>query len=163
MEYDTFPIHIAQTVPDTHWFYTEDWPKSAFEYANTIKDGITSSAKKYHYKTQISKIKELQQTKNAMIFYITSTLNIQDIEVMHGISHNNDLIVLHTFHPYELDPIDWFLFDGLWINPTSYKKEFENKQKNIKKLVESIGAGYILLTTDMLAIPYLNQFFKNRY
>ncbi len=163
MEYDTFPIHITQTVPDTHWFYTEDGSKSAFEYANTIKDTILTSAKKYHYKTKISQIKELQHTKNSMIFYITSTLDAQDLEQIYGISRNNDLIVLHIFHPYELNPTSWFLFDGLWINPTSYKKEFENKQKNIKKLIEGIGAGYILLTADMTAVPYLNQFFKNRY
>lgn len=163
VEEDTFPIYIVQTLDISHGFYTEDARRSPFEYATELQNTVLSSAKKYHYKAQVSPLQEVKNKKNSMIFYITSSLERWDIDDIRGLAEHNDLIVLHIFHPYELNPTDWLLFDWLWIRGNAYKKEFERKQKDIEKLIQGIDAGYLLLTTDMSIAPRINQFFKNRF
>lgn len=163
VEEDTFPIHIIQTLDISHGFYTEDARTSTFEYATGLENTILSSAKKYHYRAQVSKLQEVKSKKNSMIFYITSSLDRGDMDDVRGLTKHNDLIMLHVFHPYELQPEDWLLFDWLWLSSKTYTKEFEKKQKSIEKLIQSIDAGYLLLTTDMSITPRINQFFKNRF
>lgn len=163
IEEDAFPISIIQTIDISHGFYTEDVQKSTSEYARDIHDTIISSARKYHYKSEESILEKVKHKKNSMIFYITSSLEVEELALLRGLAQSNDLILLHVFHPYELDPDSWLLFGWFWLNAKRYQQEFENKRKEVERLMRSIDAWYLLLTTDMHITPRINQFFKNRF
>ena len=104
IEEDAFPISIIQTIDISHGFYTEDVRKSTSGYAQDIRDTIISSARKYHYKSEESTLEKVKHKKNSMIFYITSSLEVEELALIRGLAQFNDLILLHVFHPYELDP-----------------------------------------------------------
>jgi uncharacterized protein (DUF58 family) len=162
-EEDAFPIYIIQKIDTSNEFYTEDTKKSTHEYATELQDILFISARKYHCKVKASKLQEIKQKRNSMIFYITSSLDIWDIEEIRGLARHNDLIVIHVFHPYELDPQNWLLFDWFWLSIKSYKRDFDERRKRIEKVIQTIDAWYILTTTDMDIPSSINRFFKRRY
>jgi hypothetical protein len=45
-----------------------------------------------------------------MIIYITTTLDIADIVSLAALTRDNDVIVIHVFHVYEVAPSDDLLF-----------------------------------------------------
>lgn len=163
IEEDAFSIYIIQTINTYHQFYTEESPITVDMFAWALQRELLQSAKKYHYKAQETTLQKAKNIKNAMIFYVTSSLDICDFEHIRGLAIYNDLIVLHVFHPYELNPTDWLLFDWFWLKNKSYRKEFETQQKDIERLILTMDAGYLLLTTDMDITRNINQFFKNRF
>lgn len=45
-----------------------------------------------------------------MILYITTTLDVADISSLSALTRDNDVIVIHVFHPYEVTPSADLLF-----------------------------------------------------
>jgi hypothetical protein len=163
-EEDSFPILVINTIDESHGFFTDVYPKSSYQFAKELTESIRESAKKYHFPSRIQADTEwLKWARNHMILYITTTLDVADIASLSALTRDNDVIVIHVFHPYEMDPSADLLFAWLTLSNKWYKKEFDSKVSEIKKSVIKCGGSYLLMTTDILWVPYMNHFFKNRF
>lgn len=160
---ETFSIYIIQDEESMSTFYTPKDPISTYEYTERLESIISTSAKKYHYSVHTISIEEARYKKNSMIFYITSDVEWRDIQKLWGIAAHNDLIVLHVFHPYEIEPTDELLFWWVWVNKSAYQQEFEERRKSVEKNIHTMNSWYLLLSTSMPVVTRMNQFFRHRY
>jgi hypothetical protein len=163
-EEDSFPILVINTIDESHGFFTDAYPKSSHQFASELTESIRESAKKYHFPSRIqADTARLKWARNHMILCITTTLDVVDIVALSGLTRDNDVIVIHVFHPYEVAPSDDLLFAWLSLSNKWYKKEFDSKVSEIKKSVIKCGGSYLSMTTEILWVPCMNHFFKNRF
>lgn len=160
----SFPIVVINTIGSDSGFYTEADTTSPYQYAWEIEDTLKNSAHKYHFPMREScDIRALEWSRNNMIIYITSSLDGSSLDTLRVISEGNDIIVIHVFHPYEIAPTPWLIFDGLGLDTKRYIREFSDKKTQFQKRTYSIQWSYLCLLTSDNIVTRVNQFFKNRF
>lgn len=162
IEEDCFPIRIVQTIWSNQLFCTRKNKKSQYEYSIEISQKIHQSATKYHFPIEDIDIVETRELRNTMIFYITTSLDISVFRELSGIAKNNDIIVIHVFHPYELNPDDDLIFDGLSLSKNKYLSELTTKKEQIRKQLIQSHIWYLELTTESNIPKEINRLLKNR-
>ncbi len=139
-------------------------PRSFFETSKYI---IEKSAKQWWYPfstiENITTVREKIHVKNAMICVFSNHLEEKNLEYLKYLSSVNDVIFIHTFHPFEISPDDSLLFGFRTIKVQKYQKEWKNRQKYIESYIKSLWCGYISIHTHESISKKMNIFFKNRY
>jgi hypothetical protein len=103
------------------------------------------------------------QPRNALILVFWSELQIHTLEKWKKYTYLNDVIILHTFHPFEIYPNDNIMFLGCVLKVKSYKEQFEKNCEKTKTRIHSMHWHYLRIRTDEPIDKKLNYFFKNRY
>jgi len=96
----------------------------------------------------------------AMIFVFSNSLERRKIEYLKGLSSVNDVIFIHTFHPFEISADESILFEYWTINTKKYQKEWKEKQKDIESYTKSLWCWYILFNTHESISEKMNIFLK---
>ena len=163
-EEDSFPILVINTIDESHGFFTDIHQKSPYQFAMELTESIQTSAQKYHFPSQIqTDTSWLKEKKNHMILYISTTLDSTEIASLAWLTHDNDVILIHVFHPYEVDPSTDLIFTWLSLSNKRYQEEFEKKKNDIQETILKSGGAYLSMTTDVKSTPCMNNFFKNRF
>lgn len=159
------------TLRDESWEYGDHiWPSKS-SYQKDFASIVSESCRFHGYREmdhlELENIEDLGhicsegEIKNELIFIMTSSLSKEDFSEIKHISHLSDVVVLHTFHPWEISN-RWGIYEWriIW---TKYRKNLEYTLESIKNTVISLWGSYINIHTWEDISLVLNTFFKHRY
>ncbi len=161
-ETENFPIYILEDVGTENEFFTNTHPISKNEFTKEFIRVCHESAKKYGHPFK-GKLQKNEEIKNAMIFIVSSTLDMQDVWFIKKFSLFNDVIFLHILHPFEKNPDKTILFSFKKIKVQQYVEQFEKRKEEIRKFIIKNWCSYVDIYTHESIYDKLNFFFKNRY
>ena len=163
---ESFDI-IVTTDGSLTGFFTPSEKISPILFFESAKHIIEKSAKQWWYPfssiKDITIVREKMRLKNTMICIFSNHLEEKNLEYLKNLSPVNDVIYIHTFHPFEIDPDDSLLFGFQTLKVQKYQKEWKEKQKYIESYVQSLWCSYISIYTHGSISERMNILFKNRY
>ena len=148
---------------------TEQYPVSKKMYYNKTESLLKQSAHiGQHQFTSLwgtSGLEKLQKIKpkNTLIFVFSSILDPIEIQKWKKYAPLNDLLWIHTFHPFEINPTEDIMFLSKSLNTIAYQKHFEKTCQEIQHHCIQTQSSYLQIDTSKALEPKLNYFFKNRY
>lgn len=105
-----------------------------------------------------------KQPKWSIIIILSSSLKKEEWIWIEKFSQQNDVIILHIFHPVEIHPYNqWILFESKKIKYEKYEYEFQKARRDMNSSMKKNGVSIINITPKEDISLVLNFFFKNRY
>ena len=163
-----------------HWVYHDSWSYRSIDIddgKNTWYELLHRYSKKWEkywgyryrdgsYSESIPKIIEKligDQIKNTLIIIVTSSIEREDYTDIWKISLQNDVLIVHLFHPHEVEKkMLWSLVSSriLW---EKYFDMLDMRKKEIEKYLIWKNTRYLAVSSHEDPALVLNNFFKNNY
>lgn len=106
-----------------------------------------------------------QHTKNHLIILL-GNLDTSSLQLLHPLMMTNDIVVIHTYHPWELHPSTDIMLEGRVFDPQKeqrYQQARKNDEYAKRKMLSHMGGSLLFTSTQEPIEPLLNHFFKFRY
>lgn len=173
----TYNIILVQHESHTDDFHLPRFPRSRNIFFHELDTAIKRTKKilrisykkiidanPFTWKDCIDKLIQ-EEVRDSIIFIVTGNLEDENFLSLKKIAKYNDIIILHVFHPIELDPsiASEILFESKKIDQEKYLKVFEAARKECEKTIKKNWMSYILLSSEENPIMRLNFYFKHRY
>ena len=161
-------------ISDESWEFTlekNDDKHNFFDHL-VYSSEYTSKVQKHTYKKSffeknslplVSAALSRQKVQKKLILIVVSSLDISAYETLSWLSRQNDIIIIHLFHPYEEDPMSDTLVESSIIDTIRYKKDFSDTKTAIKNTLGKLWISYISALSSDVPSDLLNHFFKYRY
>ena len=151
-------------------FYTEEETISKKEFSRSLEYILDQSSHIFHFPlekiNEENVIQHLQkkQPKWSIILILSSSLQKEEWEWIEKLSQHNDVIILHIFHPVEINPSSQSIFfESKKVKYERYEYEFRKAKKAMDSSIKKYGISLINITPKEDISLVLNFFFKNRY
>lgn len=149
-------------------FYTTEHPKTKDNFSRELSDILEESARTLHFGCQRidqeNILEYIQKNKLSwqVIIVISSSLDIDDWAGIEKYSKYNDMIVIHLFHPFEVDPTDDTILESKIIKDT-YSEVYKKQKEYMQSYLRMHGVSILSATCEEHPDILLNHFFKHRY
>ncbi len=111
-----------------------------------------------------AELKKIEKKKN-LILLVTGSFESKEYQSLIPLAKHNDIIIIHTLHPYERDPQKFgsILIESKILKISQYKTTLEKVLKTLEKELITNNISYIEASTEDNPAELLNFFFKHRY
>ncbi len=159
------------TLEKNGWdFCTEKYPISKIDFTKSLLHSIKKSSEFFRFPLYILDIDgdrsnlEKIQPKKSIILVVSWALEEKSLSELTKYTKQNDVILLHLFHHFEIDPQDEnTLLDSKKIQTEKYKETFWDMKQNVQIFLKKNGISVMDIVTDEDPTLALNFFFKHRY
>lgn len=150
-------------------FSTENYPISKKDFIENLKHSIEKSSAFFHFPLFLLEndtLKKLsaKKPKNSIILIVSSSLDTNVWKDLEYFSKQNDVILLHLFHPFEINPSEEdIILESKKIDTKKYGEEFWKLQEDTHNYGQKRWISIVELQTNEDPVLALNFYFKHRY